>query len=66
MEDYIYSASDGSRMTTEDVIGWMKAFREINPKYSNWDFDQITGGASEFVSLSDYFELKDIFENYVR
>lgn len=59
----VYIGSSGEVMTLDDVIGYVLNWEIIHPEYANWDFDQITGGVEEFIDLTAYYHIKNIFEN---
>ncbi len=53
--------SDGSIMSDiDDVISYLSYEKK---QHSDWDFDDITGGESEFVDKNMYEYLKNWFRN---
>lgn len=53
--------SDGSIMSDiDDVISYLNYEKKQHP---DWDFDDITGGESEFVDKNMYEYLKNWFRN---
>lgn len=63
MERIIYIADDNSGMQRDDLEDWLHIFYEIHSEYSDWDFDDITGGKDNFLDLIIYQEIKDNFKN---
>jgi hypothetical protein len=65
MNSTIYFSASGEGMTKGDLIDYLKMFYVINPQFISWDFDNITGGESEFVSREVYIEVKRYFEKII-
>lgn len=62
MDYVIYVASDGTGMTSDDLITWLRSTKESSSHYLNWDFDCLTGGVDEFSCPKAYLEAKSFFE----
>jgi len=65
MAEAIYKSSDGSDMNLNDLISWLSTFKTLNPEYSHWGFDEITGGRSEFFETKDYIEMKAYYLKFI-
>lgn len=62
MNDIIYLSLSNEGMTVEDVVVYAKFFRKLHIEYSDWSFDQITGGVGEFLDEQAYFYIKNLFD----
>lgn len=65
MEELIYVTSDNSAMTRDDLMNWLKLFYKLHPEYSDWNFDEITGGKEYFFDLKEYNEIKEFFKKNI-
>lgn len=55
MNEFVYTASDGSAMNFEDFMAWI-----LNN--SDLTFDELTGGRDEFFSEEAYWKLRSHYE----
>ena len=58
---YMYFASDSSMMARDDVISMLRYYLNTD-EYKGWNFDEITGGETEFVDHEQYNNMKSIFQ----
>lgn len=66
VEDLIYIASDNRAMSKSNLIDWLNSFYMLNPEYSNWNFDDITGGEDYFFDLAEYEDVKEFFKKNIQ
>lgn len=64
MEDLICIASDNSATMRDDLISWLYYFYRLHPEYSDWNFDDITGGKDNFIDLAEYEEVKEFLKKH--
>lgn len=49
-----------------DLLAYLKWFKVLHPEYTDWGFDDITGGIDQFFEEVDYYKMKSHFENLLK
>lgn len=62
----IYIASDNSIMSKEDLLCWLLFIVQNDKDKRYWNFDELTGGVSEFIDDISYERVKNRFNKITK
>ncbi len=65
MTEGIYTTSDSSCMSFEDLVFQLKTEVSCSHEKRNWSFDELTGGRDCFFDNECYLKAKEWFETYM-
>jgi len=66
MDAGVYITENSEIMGYDDLLSYLKWFKILYPDYTDWGFDDITGGIDSFFEEVDYYKMKSCFENLVK